>query len=138
MQPRVHRLHLRPSKAIYIYMVTHFDHSKGSPTILSASSRWRIIKTHLEKPSSFHSTSKPFLCCLTAQNQVLLQHYDAPSASPWLQGFVYFCVFQKQPALSLLTSHPFAHFADLGSDTVSFTRHDQTASSPDRLRIPRG
>lgn len=137
-------LHLRPSKAIYIlyiyikkiiyiyiYKVTHFNHSKGS--ILSASWRWRIIKKHLGKPSSFHSTSKPFLCCLIAQNQVLLQHHNAPSASPWLQGLGYFCVFQKQRALSLLPSQPFAHFADFGSDTILFMRHDQTPSSPDRL-----
>lgn len=80
--------------------ITHFNHSKGSATILL---RFRIIKKHLGKPSSFNSThthKNPFSCCIIAQ------HHVVPSASPSLQGYSYFYVFPKQPALPYFLHTP--------------------------------
>lgn len=117
--------------------ITHFNHSKGSATILL---RFRIIKKHLGKPSSFNSThtQKPFLTL----------HHCSASCCPFsftiIAGIQLFLCVPKATCSPLLPSHPFAawlipiHFSDLCSDTISCMRPDRTPPFPDRLRIPIG
>ena len=147
MQLRVHIPHLRPSKAKCICIHTH-THThirllisttlKGHTPFSQPAWDGESSKNSWENPAPFSPQGN--LSC----DASLLRIRSSCSIMVPLQ-LRHGCrdsaisVCSKSNLLSpLLPSHPFAHFADLSSDTISFTRHDQTPLSPDRLRIPRG